>query len=335
LNTESASSTAPVDSWSRYWRQGVLHSCGCAFPDNYAGVVARFWRARLDGLGSGARVVDIGTGNGAIPLLARDFARERGLDLDIHGVDLADIDPAAAVADGARRYAGIHFHPGTSAADLPFDEASVDLLSGQFALEYMPAAVLGEIARVLRDGASLAVVLHARDSVVMATTAEQLDLFRTLSDSDFFARVEAVACRLAAASTPAARQALAADAAAEAARAALNAAAARLSEAIRAARTPDVLQLALGYASEALAQAAQRGEAATRAYLRDASERLQDERERLLDLDRAALDEAALAGLADQLCAVGFDRPELGSLDHESGRKLGWTLIARRRRDGG
>lgn len=315
--------------WTRYWRAGALHSCGCAYQGNYEGAVARFWDAQFARLPDDACIVDLGTGNGAIPLLASAAATRLGRHWDIHGVDLADIDPAAH-APG--RFAGIHFHPRTSATALPFADASVQLVTGQYAFEYLPRdAAVAELGRVLHADGGVALVLHARDSELLSTTAEQLEHCRLLFDETrLFEAVDALAGLLAEAATPEQRTRLAGDADAIRARERVNAAAASLSARIAEAATPDILQLALGHASDALQNAHRRGAAATHAYVAAAARDLSDERRRLLDLDAAALDRDGMQQLAASLAGIGLVHASIGVLDHERGVRLGWTLVAHR-----
>lgn len=327
-----------IGKWTRYWRAGALHSCGCAWHGNYEGAVAAFWTARFAALPDGARVVDVGTGNGAIPLLAAAAARRLGRRFELHGVDLADIDPARSAAaaaqagDQAADLASIRFHPRTSATELPFTPASVDLVTGQYAFEYLAReAALHELARVLSPRGAVALVLHSRDSELLATTAEQLQHCELLFDrTRLFDAVDGLAALLARAADPAARAELARDPRAQSLREQVNSRAAEISEAIARAATPDLLQLALGRVSEALRQAAAWGEQRTRAYLEHARTELTDERQRLLDLDAAALDRSGIGQLQDALHAIGLREVEVGVLDHENGARLGWTLVARR-----
>jgi len=51
--------------WSSYWQRGTFHSLPGLFPENYAGPVSRFWHAVFSRLPADARVLDLGTGNGA------------------------------------------------------------------------------------------------------------------------------------------------------------------------------------------------------------------------------------------------------------------------------
>src|SRR5690606_38242574 len=66
---------SPIDierrrgAWSSYWAAGALHSCIGSLVEDQDGGIGRFWRACFAGLGDGDRVLDLGTGNGALPKL--------------------------------------------------------------------------------------------------------------------------------------------------------------------------------------------------------------------------------------------------------------------------
>src|SRR5690606_5536476 len=77
-----------AEPWSRLWSTGVLHSCATGIHGNYDGAVLEFWQRQFDSLEDGSRLVDVGTGNGALLLLARQRATERGIQLSMHGVDI-------------------------------------------------------------------------------------------------------------------------------------------------------------------------------------------------------------------------------------------------------
>ena len=59
---------------------------------------ASIWLAFFSQLPDGARVLDVGTGNGIVAFLARDAAKARGRNFHIEGIDAAIIDPAAVYA---------------------------------------------------------------------------------------------------------------------------------------------------------------------------------------------------------------------------------------------
>jgi hypothetical protein len=108
---------ADEDSWNRYWEHGFLTSCRNAFAGNYEGELRAVWDRFFAELPAGTRVLDICTGNGAIAMIANDYARAHGTGFEIHGIDSAAIRPAETVQADRARLEGIVFHPSTPAED--------------------------------------------------------------------------------------------------------------------------------------------------------------------------------------------------------------------------
>nr|WP_281378032.1 class I SAM-dependent methyltransferase [Chiayiivirga flava] len=308
-----------------------MHSCGHAFAGNYAGAVAAFWQGRFAACDDGALILDVGTGNGAIPRLALDHARRLGRQWRIHGADIAAIDPAQVGTDAAN-YAPLQFHPGVSMARLPFDDGSVDLITGQYALEYTDIdASVREFARVLRRGGGCAFVLHRTGSVVLRATDPQLDDCRFLFvEARLYQRARELATYLARANTAALREQLAGDVGAQRARAKLNESADAVLERIERSAVPGLLQTAMAHIGEAFGQAHVWGEAKTREFLAWSEQALRDEEARLRHLRAAALDDAGVQALGGRFAAHGFVDVAIGELVHAADVAMGWTLAARR-----
>lgn len=162
--------------WDRYWHANRLAAC-CAQQDlNYGGAILAGWDAFFASFESGARLLDIGTGNGAVALMAAAAARRSGKRFEIHGVDSAAIDPARFVLENRILLADVKFHGSTRAESLPFEAAGFDGVTGQFALEYSDvAATLRELCRVCRRGARLRFVIHAQEGSPVASARADLD----------------------------------------------------------------------------------------------------------------------------------------------------------------
>jgi len=170
-----------VEHWETYYRGGGLVTCPTGPDSNYTLEARDVWVEFFASLPDGARIVDLGTGNGPIPLIAKDVAAAAGRSFEIHGVDLAQIAPERDVADGARLFAGIRFHPGTSAERLPFESAGVDAVTGQYALEYTDVPrVLVEVSRVLSPGGRAQFVTHHRESIVLENSGPTFRQFEVL-----------------------------------------------------------------------------------------------------------------------------------------------------------
>jgi len=306
---------APTEAWDRYWSQGLLHSCTGAFQGNYDGPMRQLWERWFGALPHGATVVDIGTGNGAIAAIAAQVSRAAGLELAVHGVDLADIDPMRTVPDAATLLAGIRFHPRTSAAALPFADGEVTAVCGQYALEYTPMdEVLAELARVLAPDGQAAFILHHPASVVLETTRADLEhTALVLHRKGVIEVADRMLGRLDSAR-------------AEQDRLAFNRAAAQVSEAIAQTRFPELLRSVLGQLGQIIEGIGTRPPAELRKALARFRREMVANRDRLLNLKAVALDSGALEALSARAAGLGLQvsAPEL--VRHDSQRLMGWWM---------
>ena len=77
------------DHWASYYRSGALVSCPTNPEPYYTMEVRDAWVRFFAALADGDRVLDIGTGNGPVALIARQTAEENTRSYRIDGVDLA------------------------------------------------------------------------------------------------------------------------------------------------------------------------------------------------------------------------------------------------------
>jgi demethylmenaquinone methyltransferase/2-methoxy-6-polyprenyl-1,4-benzoquinol methylase len=108
----------------------------------------RFLVSRIDA-GPGDRVLDVATGTGAV---ARELRRQKGC--AVVGVDQSP----EMLAEADRRSPGRIELVEASAEELPFADGEFDALTFTYLLRYVddPAAVLAELARVVRPGGTIA-----------------------------------------------------------------------------------------------------------------------------------------------------------------------------------
>ncbi|MBO9716106.1 MAG: class I SAM-dependent methyltransferase [Pseudoxanthomonas sp.] len=161
--------TARQQAWTAYWSSGRLHSCASSAGDNYTGAIAAFWRDLFGRIELPARVLDLATGNGPLPLLLSEL---HGAGVEVDAVDLATVAPAWY--DRAR-HRSVRFHPGVRMEALPFADATFDCIVSQFGFEYGDVeAAVAECSRVARPVARIAFVMHHADSVLVRVGREEL-----------------------------------------------------------------------------------------------------------------------------------------------------------------
>lgn len=172
-----------ADAWSRYWASGALHSCPNAFGGNYDDEIREHWMEFFSRLPDGARVLDIGTGNGAVAFLALDAGRSLGRTFHVEGIDAAAIDPAAAARRHGIEAGTVAFHGGRSFEETEFPSGRFDAVSSQFAVEYGDVAkALGEAARILKPGGRAGFVIHHAQSEALEVARAELSVFDFLRD---------------------------------------------------------------------------------------------------------------------------------------------------------
>lgn len=318
--------------WAEYWESGYLHSLNRVYQRNYEGAFRDFWNESFSGLGDGHSLLDIGTGNGAVALLAAEYAQSQGIEVDIHAVDRARIDPRRTARErGGDLLDRVTFHPQTPVEALPFDDGTMDLCTGQYAFEYTdltPAA--SELYRVLKPGGHGALVCHHDRSVIMqgAVRTQQFAglVFRELAFLDV---VEELVRHIAGAAARGDVRSLAADPAAEAVRARFNQALARVQQAFDAGPGTSFLQVLLIRVQKVLEGAGSTPLESSLAELATLKTELELQRDRTADMQNCVCDERGRQAILDALEGCGFRVLGTNEL-HDDGPMgnvlVGWTL---------
>lgn len=140
------------------------------------------------------RVLDVGTGTGAMALAVKKYMPCA----EVHGIDPSERMLDVARTNGVRAGVVVHFSHGWG-QDLPFPDDEFDAITFASVLHHIPAAqrgaVLSEARRVLRPGAWALIVelLPARLARLLPAHRHQMDLegCRRLLRATGFTDVEA------------------------------------------------------------------------------------------------------------------------------------------------
>lgn len=151
--------------WSEYWGQGHITSFGDAFKVNYQGEIKALWQSFSRTLDKYSKVLDIGTGNGAVIELIQAVSQHECV-----GIDLAKIN------DEVTKNIKGHFISHVSAEKMPFKNAEFDTVISQFALEYSDIDLsLNEIYRVLKSKGKIHLVCHHESSIIVEPNRQILE----------------------------------------------------------------------------------------------------------------------------------------------------------------
>ena len=306
-----------AEQWSEYWRKGTITTFHGRFGQNYDGKVRDHWHGVLDRQPANAKIVDLATGNGAVALIAAQHGRRNDRQFEITAVDYAEIDPPAlftntAFAEDLRK---IHFLSNTSIEATGLPDHAYDLAMSQFGLEYADSdVVVAEVARVLkRRDAVFAAMVHHADSAIVRQAREGADQILACEKSglhvairDLLGRLDKLAAR---------DKDLADDDRAKELRTAINQILAGLNQRGRQYRDPGQI---VYYIENSMATFNPRVSggmslAERLALLRRVALETEAYKQRMRDLTSAALDDAAISHLVEQIQGAGFaiddDRP--------------------------
>lgn len=309
-----------------------MHSCEGSFDDVYGGSVGRHWKSIFSGLETGARVLDLATGNGALPRLL--FQHGAGRELHCDAVDVADVHPPwiDELAQGPR--SRLCFHGGVRVEQLPFDDGRFALVCSQYGIEYASREpALRELVRVTQAGGRAVLVMHHVESrPVQVARAELEHLDWLLGSAGLVDATRNMLEPLARAATAEGRASLSGDAAANLARDAFNEAQRTLTGRTQTMAAPDVLFEARDALAECARVAIAQGDSAGVARLEALERQFQDHRFRLLELCQHALDSEQL-GL--WLAALRSHFGDVVSTRlHEGEHLMAWVLDAQGRQAG-
>lgn len=289
--------------WDSLWATGVADTFGHAGDgDSPPPPLATSWMQWFGGLPRGTHLLDLATGNGALPRLM--LLSNAHLTCD--AVDLASQSPAWLQARSAAQRASVRFHAGVRCEQLPFPAGSFDGVVSQFGIEYANLdQALPEALRVLKPGGQLRFAVHHPSGLPARLAEEEIHHARWLLDGGWLPAAKEMAQAMSLMAHPAGRHALNAEPRWQAVRTRFDEQQHRLNQRAAASSCPDLLQDAQGWLVDVFRAAARQGEDAAQAGIAAITRMLRDGELRLRDLLAHTLDEQRVRALVQAIGASG------------------------------
>lgn len=173
------------DHWSRYWQFGALTSLPQDFSKNYDGELADFWKQVIEDLPSDAEVIDVCTGNLALPVLMKQIANSTGKQIKFSGVDAASIDKSVIasqhpeLADVLNDVVVIDNTTIEKLTDVVVNP--VDLITSQYGIEYCDTEKVAPVLfKSLKPGGRFVFVAHATETAISGFMQQERQAFEFL-----------------------------------------------------------------------------------------------------------------------------------------------------------
>lgn len=316
-----AASRRPDWHWSEYWRRGALTTFDQGrYQSGYDGEVAAFWDGVFDALPDGAVMVDLATGNGAIPLLAVRRARSLGRHWTIIGLDHAGvrIPETGDDADQIRSdLAAVDLRPHTPMERTGLPDRTADLVSSQFGIEYGDLSqALSEAVRILKRPGRLALVMHHPDSAVVRQAYRNMRQTRICLDEERLDRKIADRVR-------AGHQQPIPDSEDD-----LEQSLERIRRRLQGEDTAHIERI-ISQLMRLFDELRDRPQAEQLAYIEQCSEAMTAYLGRMESMAAATLDEQDFAGFLARLETAGFTAIKTGEIRNDTGDLIGRTVTAR------
>lgn len=312
--------------WSNLWATGVVDTFG--HGDAAGGrqpPLAAEWRQWLSRLPAKTLVLDLGTGNGALPRLLLQSCSDPSVRCD--GVDVADARPHWLDRLPPRERERVRIHSGISCEELPFPSASFGCVVSQFGIEYANLdQAFPEALRVLQPGGLLRFAIHHVEGRPAQLAREELAHSQWLMDSGWLPAAREMALAMSLMGSPAGRQVLNAEPKWQAVRRTFDGLHRLLTDRASRSPCPDLLMDAQNWLVQVFQASARQGEEAARTGMDQITELLGQGQLRLQDLLNHVVDTPGIERLARLTRETG--RNARVEPAEDSGHLMGWWLTA-------
>ncbi|NVK23049.1 MAG: class I SAM-dependent methyltransferase [Kangiellaceae bacterium] len=162
--------------WEKYWSEGHLTSFCGDFEENYEDEYSTFWKEKFSEVTAGNSVLDLATGNLALPVLGLSIPKD---DIKYYAVDLSKISKNKICEKKSQLKEilnKIELFDQLNIENLNiFENEKFSLISSMYGFEYAnEKKVLAEVSRLLSKGGRFVAIAHSENSIILNRNNQSL-----------------------------------------------------------------------------------------------------------------------------------------------------------------
>lgn len=171
-----------MEHWSSYWRAGHTLSSFAEsdWAKGYNNKLVALWEPIWKTLPQNARILDVGTGNGALALAIAKYSSFNRKAFEINGIDVADIAPLDCYKNEAATFIhlkNINFISNCGIENTPFENQQFEAIFSQFGLEYSDWSLsLSEMYRITTEVGKIVAIIHTENSASSLDSLRGIDI---------------------------------------------------------------------------------------------------------------------------------------------------------------
>jgi ubiquinone/menaquinone biosynthesis C-methylase UbiE len=171
-----------MEQWNNYWLEGHITSFSDRVNGNYNDKYNDFWKENLPS--QNFNLLDIGSGNGAIPLLISQNLSNTEVKGMIIGCDRANVTLAGVLKN---EEVDIRLDSGVNCENLPYESNYFTDVVSQYGIEYSNIEKsIKEVSRVLVVGGITKFLLHHENSLICNNARKTLNFVEYVFNIDYF-----------------------------------------------------------------------------------------------------------------------------------------------------
>ncbi|GEM_PF-1746993 len=316
------------DNWTNYWKSNSTDSCRDGIKAELS-ELDNFWAETSAMIKENNRILDLCTGKGDVikQLIKYQSSEDKKVLGHFTGVDLSDIDKTT-VEDQFEKYkANVDFRYGINISELPFEAGVFDLITSQFGVEYaLGGAVLKEVCRVMDQTGAARFAVHHKESALVTVAKEEIKHIDLLLAKDgYFDSVNTLIPIFSKLRNPANAKKINKDNNATRARERFNNESQKVVKQAENSSVPDLLQNSLRFSRHIFDLAKIKGRSVAKNEYSRYKNELNLSKERLLELITAAMDEADVKKLEEDMLTYGKQITKKEELKND-GKIVAWGI---------